>query len=250
MAHCVGSELQDLVKVKVDEELAKISMESGKAASKTVREVAAMILPSLANIITVAVSSAVTAALTDFTDKLESKVNEVKMLCLMNKYKNDRLEQYSRRDNLRISGLEEDNDESEEVLEAKVIELAGSMGVKLESNEISVAHRLGKPRDGERPVIVRLCHRKKKDEIMRNKKKLKDRQRKVYINEDLTFLRAKMMSLVKEQETVKNVSTREGSILAWPTSGGRPVVVNSPDDLEKVGITSPDWKKLKLDCMI
>ena len=51
-----------------------------------------------------------------------------------------------------------------------------------------------------------------------------------------TSLRATMMRLVKEQETVKNVSTRDGSILAWLTSGGRPVV-----------ISSPDWKRMKLE---
>ena len=82
-----------------------------------------------------------------------------------------------------------------------------------------IAHRLDKPRDGGRSVIVRFCHRKKRNEMLINKKKLKGRQRKVYINEDLTSLRATMMSLVKEQETVKNVSTRDGSILAWLASG-------------------------------
>lgn len=133
------------------------------------------------------------------------------------------------------------------MLEAKVIELAENIGVKLKSEEISVAHRLGKPRDGGRPLIVRFCQRKKRNEMMINKKKLKGRERKVYINEDLTSLRATMMSLVKEQESVKNVSTRDGSILAWLTSGGRPVVVNTPDDLLKVGISSPDWKRLKLE---
>ena len=248
MAHSVGSQLEDLVKAKIDEELANIS--SGKAASKTVRDVAALILPSLANIITVAVSTAMISAIKDFTDKMERKAAEMQRYCLLNKYENDRLEQYSRRDNLRISGIEEEDDESEEVLEAKVIELAEDIGVKLKPDEISVAHRLGKPRDGGRTVIVRFCHRKKKNEIMSNKKKLKGRQRKVYINEDLTSLRAKMMSLVKEQETVKNVSTREGSVVAWPTSGGRPVVINTPDNLEKIGITSPDWKKLNLDHLI
>ncbi len=39
----------------------------------------------------------------------------------------------------------------------------------------------------------------------KKKKKLKGRQRKVYVNDDLTSLRAKIMSLVKEQETVENV---------------------------------------------
>ncbi|KAG0729449.1 hypothetical protein GWK47_030298 [Chionoecetes opilio] len=57
---------------------------------------------------------------------MESKAGEMQRYCLMNNYENDKLEQYSRRDNLRISGLEVDEDESEEVLEAKIIELAAT----------------------------------------------------------------------------------------------------------------------------
>lgn len=91
--------------------------------------------------------------------------------CLLLKYEHDKMEQYSRRENLRISGWEEEEDESEEVLEAKVIEHADTIGVKIEQDDISVVHRLGRPREGGRPVIVRFCHRKKRNEIMQNEKK-------------------------------------------------------------------------------
>ncbi|MPC81497.1 hypothetical protein E2C01_076118 [Portunus trituberculatus] len=57
------------------------------------------------------------------------------------------------------------------------------------------------------------------------------------------------MKLVKEQEAVKNVSTRDGIILAWLHSGGRPVVINNPDDLQKLGITTPDWENHSLGHM-
>ena len=166
--------------------------------------------------------------------------------CPLNKYDNDKLEQYSRKENLCISGIAEETNETDGILEAKIIELAGDMGVELKSEDISVAHRIGKPKEGGRPVIVRFCQRKKKNEVMRNKKKLKGKERKVYVNEDLTSLRAKMMKVTKEQESVKNVATRDGSILAWMYSGGRPVVINTPDDLHKIGITSPAWENLGL----
>ena len=55
-----------------------------------------------------------------------------------------------------------------------------------------------------------------------------------------------MMKLTKEQEDVKNVASRDGSILAWMHSGGRPVVINTPDDLHKIRITSPAWENLGL----
>ena len=68
---------------------------------------------------------------------------------------------------------------------------------------------------------------------MCNKKKLKGKERKVYVNEDPTSLGAKMMKVTKEQKSVKNVATKDGSILAWMHSGGRPIVLNTPDDLHK-----------------
>ena len=68
----------------------------------------------------------------------------------------------------------------------------------------------------------------------------------MYVNDDLTSLRAKMMKLVKEQEVVKNMSTRDGSIFSWLRSGERPVDINTPDDLHKVGITTFDWENLSL----
>ena len=50
--------------------------------------------------------------------------------------------------------------------------------------------------------------------MMRNKR-LKGKERKVYINDDLSSVRVKMMKSVKEQDIVKNVSTsREDSRLA------------------------------------
>lgn len=250
MATAVDVELADVVKARVDEELAKVtSLIEGretKSVTKTVKDVIAAIMPGLASIISVAVSTAVSKAVKELDERMASKLAEVQRQCLLNKYDNDKLEQYSRRENVRISGIAEEANETDGILEAKVIELAGDMGVELKSEDISVAHRMGKPKEGGRPVIVRFCQRKKKDEIMRNKKKLKNRERKVYVNEDLTSLRAKMMKLAKEQDSVKNVSTRDGSILAWMHTGERPDVINTPDDLYKIGITNPAWDNLGL----
>ena len=58
------------------------------------------------------------------------------------------------------------------------------------------------------------------------------------------------MKMVKEQEAVRNVTTRDGKILAWLVDKERPVVITTPDDLFKVGIESPDWKRLRLDHLV
>lgn len=169
---------------------------------------------------------------------------------LLNRCEMDKLEQYQRKDNLCIYGLEEESDETEEVVEAKVVELAADIGVTLVPDNISIAHRLGKPQGRSRPVIIRFCHRKKRNEMLKKRVELKKKQRKVYVNEDLTSMRATMLKIVKDQPNVKSPTTRDGKIPVWLIGKDRPVEIHTPDDLFKVGIMSPDWKRLKLDHLI
>ncbi|KAK8392392.1 hypothetical protein O3P69_014628 [Scylla paramamosain] len=82
---------------------------------------------------------------------MDSKIAEMQRYYLLNRYENDKLEQYSRKENLRILGLEEEEDETEGILEAKIIELARDIDVKFKTDDISVAHRLGKRRGAMRP---------------------------------------------------------------------------------------------------
>ncbi len=60
MAHFIGSELEELVKTKVENELANITSSTdgreSRNVSKTIKDAVAVMLPSLASIISVAVS--------------------------------------------------------------------------------------------------------------------------------------------------------------------------------------------------
>ncbi len=117
--------MENLVKAKVVEELDNITSSlEGSRISKTVRNVAAGILPGIANIISVAVSTVISTSMKELSDKMDSKIAEMQQYCLLNRYENDKLEQYSRRENLGILVLEKEADETEGVLEAKIFELA------------------------------------------------------------------------------------------------------------------------------
>ena len=210
--------------------------------TKTAKDVIDTLLPEIAKVITVLVTAAMTTAMSRITEAVKSQAADCLLLqwqALLVKYECDRLEQYQRSDNLRIYGIEEESEESEEALEEKVVELASNMGVNLQTNDISVIHRLGKPRDRERRVIVRFCRRKKRNAILRKKAELKKKDIRVLVNEDLTHLRSTMRRKVKEQAGVKNVTTRNGKILAWLTDEpNRAKEINTSDDLSKVGIVT------------
>ena len=165
----LNEDLSQLIKDKVQAELLNQTPEPIKG-TKAVKDAAAAILPGIANIVSMAVFTAVSAVMKDIMDKIMCTSSETKRINLLQHYDCDRLEQYTRRDNLRIFGIEEDPEEDEDVLEAKVMEVAAEVGVKLEANDISITHRLGRPGERGRPVIVRFCHRKKRNASLVTKK--------------------------------------------------------------------------------
>ena len=133
-----------------------------------------------------------------------------------------------------------------------MIDLASDIGVDLKPEEISVVHRIGRKLPNKnRAVIVRFVQRKKRNELLKKKAELKNKHREQYINEDLTQIRAAMLKMVKESPEVKNATTIDGKLLVWtkedPTKS---LVIESPDDLFKVGISNPDWKMLHLQHLI
>ena len=87
----------------------------------------------------------------------------------------DRQEQYVRRENILIYGIEEnieDNDDGEKVL----FKLADELQIDLEDNEIQRVHRLGQKRsnnENPRPIVARFVSYKKRNDFPTNKLDLK-----------------------------------------------------------------------------
>ena len=116
----------------------------------------------------------------------------------------DALQQYGRRENLRIYGVPEtnnNNDDGEDV----VLRIAKFLQIDLQGMDIQRAHRLGKKTKNierkPRPVIARFASFKKRNEILFAKSKLKNSAefQNVFISEDLTPLRFKLLQYVKKE---------------------------------------------------
>ena len=91
----------------------------------------------------------------------------------------DSVEQYSRRNCIRISGVPETNDES---VEDKVIILADTINSNLTIEEVDRAHRVGKPKDvnrKDRPrdIIVKFVSYRSRQKLMKHKSQLKHKGR-------------------------------------------------------------------------
>ena len=117
---------------------------------------------------------------------------------------------------------------------------------------ISVAHRVQSKGKRGSPIIVRFVRRESKIQMMANKKKLKDQKKEVYIQEDLTHLRSKMLWAVKKNEGTEAAWVRDGKIhcilkgqrqLADGTASKK-MVIDTPDDLFNIG-----WDEEKMKSM-
>ena len=182
----------------------------------------------------------------------------------VNKYENDRLEQYTRRENIRIHNLPVVQGKS---LTENVVETLNDMfshgaeadpPYRVQEKDISVCHRVSRKqaRDadedesdaGKKQTIVRFVSRRTVNHVYKYKKNLKEIEKyktdNVFITDDLTQLRLKLKSMVKDIDGVTKVHTKNGNIHC--DKGGTHYVISSPDDLFDLGLDEINYEELGL----
>lgn len=143
------------------------------------------------------------------TARLEGNVNDHEKRVSSLEMDINELEQYTRRWNLRVYRVPEVAGEKVEDCVKKVSQIFSDLiGVKTSPQDIEVAHRSGKPGEKARPVLVRFFDRKKRDEILANRRKLKNKG--FAIDEDLTWLNYKLS---------RKASVHSASMAVWSSNG-------------------------------
>lgn len=127
-------------------------------------------------------------------------------------------EQYSRRNNIRINGIQQTDDK--ETAEQTCAEVCKQLNAKIKitgfsltPQHIDIAHRLGKLKDGKRQIIVRFQSRMIRDKIMAHKKLLKGSG--IFITDDLTQLNNHVLSCFRYKcpDEVESAWSHNGKIL-------------------------------------
>lgn len=128
---------------------------------------------------------------------------------VLEKEQND-LEQYSRRNHLRVFKVPEQPEESATDCIKKVCAIfSDSVGVPTKPCNIEVAHRVGRRSSSKpRPILVRFMDRKIRDQILTNRRKLKGKG--VSIGEDLT---------VANFQLLKKAMAHSATMTAWSVNG-------------------------------
>lgn len=210
-----------------------------------------MLIPVLVTTVKTAVES-VLKTVAEQRPEHQVSVNKEQLTAsvIVNKYENDKLEQYSRRENLRLYGVKEDQEED---LQQTVIDIAGEVGVQIDKSDINVCHRLGHKPTGQdqrkpRGIICRFLTREPKVNILKKKYRLKNSKenKNVFITEDLTVLRSRLVRAVKNIPNVSGIHTNDGRVHCTD-SKGKHVVLETPDDLFLLGVDNVDYKAFGLE---
>ncbi|XP_076449959.1 flavin-containing monooxygenase 1-like [Babylonia areolata] len=96
------------------------------------------------------------------------------------------------------------------------------LGVAVTEADIEAAHRTGSrtpQHTRPRPMIVRFLSRRKKDEVLANRRKLKGNPQKISIAEDLTSLNFKLLKEAKEHSATLDAWSSRGKIFAKIKNG-------------------------------
>ena len=148
----------------------------------------------------------------------------------------DRANQYSRRNNLRISGVPESNDEDTDSL---VLSLADSIGTGLVIDEIDMSHRVdrpanhpsivGKPRD----ILIKFSTYRSRQKLYKRKAQLKPRGHPhCYVNDDITRQRSALLfnaRKLKRDRLIQEAWSSDGNVLIKDNSGRIHQVVTDQD---------------------
>ena len=150
-------------------------------------------------------------------------------------------EQYSRRENLIISGIP--STVNQRNLQQKVIDILGLIGLEVAPKEIPACHRLYNPPGSEFPakVIVRFCNRKIVNFCLENRDEL---QQKAYdqLRLNLRFLESlcsknketlRLCKWLSQQKKIHDYYLRNGFVKVVVHDQGRPEKIKHSDLLRK-----------------
>lgn len=126
--------------------------------------------------------------LKDENNELRSDLNMMKNEVFKLKSRDDELEQYSRRNSLRISGISESDQRPTDDI---VLSIASEYNIAITSQDLDRSHRVGRVNDNSsRAILVKFSSYNAKRAFMMKKKDLKAG---LYFNEDLTKMRSELL---------------------------------------------------------
>ncbi|KAK9674887.1 hypothetical protein QE152_g40787 [Popillia japonica] len=182
----------------------------------------------LLNSISTIIAEKLEQKIENITKAYEQKVSQLEEKLNIAYKTIDSLEQYSRRNSLRIYGLPMTTNENSD--EAVIQFCKEKLQVEVKKEMIDCSHRLGKEENRSKPLLVKFVNKNIKQEIYRKKSRLKGS--KIVIREDLTHKNIQLMKNVRDKFTT-----------AWTNNcniftkvNGKIYKINNASDINKINI--------------
>lgn len=152
----------------------------------------------------------------------------------------DAQEQYGRRNCLRISGVEEHRDENTDDI---VLSIAQKLDLPITVTDIDRSHRVGKSVRGSRKIIVKFSTYRARQLMFAERKRLPGlpEGRNIFINEDLTTKRSKILFEARQIKRAKKITSAyssSGKIVVLDNENKRHVI-DSEDQLAAFRTAAP-----------
>jgi hypothetical protein len=183
------------------------------------------------------------AQLRDIVKSKDGEISDLRKRVSDLEVKQDESEQYSRRNSLRISGVQESN--SEDIVEKTLDLFNSTMDLDVSPEQIDRLHRVGKRSDEKaRSILVKFATYRTRNKVMRNRTLLKNvpqpqatdqGQTRIFINEDLTKYRSNLLyqaRQLKKRDKIKDCWSWDGTILV-KNNAGKIIAVRTTADLQK-----------------
>lgn len=168
------------------------------------------IMIKIADAVVEKISTGIEMRFKKLEEEVQSLRSENKKLQTALEDRSDALEQYSRRNSIRIFGLAEKPNET--VMDTVLQFFNGTLKLNLTAANIDRCHWLAKSQEGKfRLIIVKFISYTHKNLVMMNRKSLKGST--VVVTEDLTKARYTRLKAAQAKYGKKNVWTWDGRIL-------------------------------------
>ena len=156
--------------------------------------------------------------LQDENQRLRKKVSDLESNVISLESDLNSLEQYGRRNNIKISGILDTVPDQN--LEQKVIQILDEIDVSVSPNDIEACHRMGSAVNNSRKIIVRFTNRKFAKKALLNRSKLRkvpsiSPNYNIFVNENLTLRNRKIAFLcrkLKRADHIEKTFTRDGTV--------------------------------------
>lgn len=143
-------------------------------------------------------------------DDLEEKLLETEELCRDANKRSNKNEQYSRKNNVKIHNIIEEENETEESLTTRMQKILKDQNVELQKEKIQAIHRIPTKPGKIRPVIIKVTNNSVKTEIMKKRKEMKDAGYK--LSDDVTALNTGLINRLTLHSGIQSAWFFNGSV--------------------------------------